>query len=342
MNVYVIYKFKHKDLVFSKLKDAHAKAKKVYFFAFDPDKKNVFWRWKARKKIKKSNIVVFFDIEDEKNIESDSKKEKRESIRNLLWELRYAEKKNKRIVFFRKNDKAYSDQIFKLDYSEKEVDFFRYSIEQLDDFTKFFVEESSWSIKNKLMNHITDFDSTKDDNQNAPENLNQNAQNANEPVDQDLLIDQYRIMIETSETMMERRQQLGTMYTTICTAVLAFLGAACTFDEKILSVFCAFVSGLIIIFFCHNWKKSMDSYDLNNRGKFAVIEEIEKYLPANMFECEYRYKTMNGIKSYSNREKILPTIFQAFGIIIMAVSIIFLIPKIPEILSIAKNVFFNK
>ena len=66
---------------------------------------------------------------------------------------------------------------------------------------------------------------------------------------------------------------------------------------------------------------------MNNAGKFAVINAIEKILPANLFDSEYRYNTKNGIKSYSNREKLLPIIFIIFGVILicLALTVIFLI-----------------
>lgn len=61
---------------------------------------------------------------------------------------------------------------------------------------------------------------------------------------------------------------------------------------------------------------------MNNAGKFAVINAIEKILSANMFDCEYRYNTKNGIKSYSNREKILQVIFIIFGVVLIFAAII--------------------
>ena len=333
MNVYVIYKFAHWDTVSQKIEEVNSQVKNVSFFAFDPNCKNPFWRVKARKKIKNSNYVVFFDIKNEEKGNSNSKtgKEKPEDIHNLLWELKYAEKKNKRIIYFHESDKPLSTTVFKLDYSERQIDTSRYRVYSLNDFVDFFKRESSWSMENNLLNF-------ENSSQTSDTSMNGNAPY----LDKSILIEQYRIMVETTEKVMERRQNLSTLYTTICTGILAFLGATLTFENSTFSLVSALISGFIIFFFCANWKKSLIAYDLNNSGKFAVINEIEKHLPAEMFECEYRYNTMNGMRSYSNREKILPTIFQAFGIIIMAVSIIFLFPKIPEILSIVKNVIFNK
>ena len=76
---------------------------------------------------------------------------------------------------------------------------------------------------------------------------------------------------------------------------------------------------------CYNWRLSLNAYELNNAGKFEVINHIEKHLPADMFECEYRYNTLNGIKSYSAREKMLPSIFTLFGAILIALSVVLML-----------------
>ena len=306
MDVYVIYKFSDKEIVYETVKKLSEQYKDVSFFLFKPEKKTLFWRMKARKKIQKCNFVIFIDSLDRDETH----------VKNILWELKYAEKLNKRTYIFRTQNGPLSSRIYcKKDYSEDRIDPIRYQPRPLDDIYAFFNKETEWSIEKNL---LTDYyvklhrEASESDD---PKRIEKYAE------EKRMLLEQYRIMIDTTEKMMERRQQLGTLYTTICTGLLAFLGATFAFQNILVSAITAFASGIIIFFFCDNWKKSLTAYDLNNRGKFEVINEIEKSLPAIMFECEYRYNTKNGIKSYSNRERILPNIFKIFGILVVGLSL---------------------
>ena len=69
MNVYVIYKFSDSDKVRKKVNeikeainnDKGTYSNKVSFFMFPNNVKKKFWHREARKKIKKCNLVAFFD-----------------------------------------------------------------------------------------------------------------------------------------------------------------------------------------------------------------------------------------------------------------------------------------
>jgi hypothetical protein len=91
-----------------------------------------------------------------------------------------------------------------------------------------------------------------------------------------LLLEQYRIMIDTSEKLMERRQETVNLHTTLCTILIVFVGTVFAFNEP--------------------W-----------------VCALEKTLPTEIFQCEYRYNNLNGIRSFSVREKWLPIIFMIVG-----------------------------
>ena len=44
-----------------------------------------------------------------------------------------------------------------------------------------------------------------------------------------------------------------------------------------------------------------------------------------MFQCEYKFNTLNGIKSYSTREKKLPYIFMILGVMMIIVGVTILV-----------------
>ena len=73
-----------------------------------------------------------------------------------------------------------------------------------------------------------------------------------------------------------------------------------------------------------------------------MINCLEKQLPAEIFECEYRYNKLNGIQSFSSREKILPKIFSVMGIILMLISMVLLLVSVLEklgVIAIIKKYF---
>lgn len=296
MNVYVIYKFANFDLVKEKIEQIKKEVPGITFFYFREDKKRLFLHRYAKKKLRKSNMVIFFDFLDDKSVGS---------LKHIKWELRWAEKYKKRIVIFKKNHN-YSPEIYEKDYSDNEINRYRYKTKSIEDAVAFFKAESEWRVENSLLQETY-----------------RNKESSNLSIeDKQLLLDQYRIMIDTSEKLMERRQAVGNLYTTICTALLAFIGASFGFGSLMVSAIASFLSGVVIIVLCLNWRASLNAHELNNTGKFAVINEIEKHLPADMFECEYRYNTLNGIRSYSAREKMLPTIFTFFGIVLILLSVV--------------------
>lgn len=140
-------------------------------------------------------------------------------------------------------------------------------------------------------------------------------------------------MVDTSEKLMERRQNISNLYTTLCSALVAVIGASFAFENWLVTAYIGIVAGLVFIFLSVNWRACLKAYDKNNAGKFAVINAIEKILPADLFNCEYRYNTKNGIKSYSTREKILPIIFLIFGVFLLSMGAIVLILSINGVLN---------
>lgn len=306
MNVYVVYRFDDYEIVKAKIQELKdelgEESKKISFFYFAPNRKAKFWHKRAKRKIKNSNMVVVFD-----NLDGECT----HSLKHIKWELRMAEKYRKRIFIFKKHADAYSSMLYEKDYSEHEINHLRYKTKDLQDFTAFFKGEISWNVENYLLHpHYRQSEGEKS------ETL---------PQDKSLLLQQYSIMIDTSEKLMERRQATVNLYITICTALIAFIGASFGFDSLLVSSIISLLSGVIIIILCLNWRAALNAYELNNQGKFAVINEIEKHLPADMFDCEYRYNTLNGIRSYSAREKILPVIFTFFGVALIILSAILFI-----------------
>ena len=261
-------------------------------FMFEPKKTPKNWHKRATEKLKESQLVLLFD-----SLSGDNNP----VGKHISWEVKKAEKLNKRIIVFKKDPKAENRSWYDFDYSEIDPRKPRYKTVAFEEAVSFMQKEFCWKVEKELL-HNTD------------------SANQYTDADKQLLLEQYRIMIETSEKLMERRQETVNLYTTLCTTLIAFVGASFAFENLNICALICLLSGLILLILCHNWKLSLNSYELNNGGKFKVIGALEKILPAEIFECEYKYNKMQGIRSFSSREKVLPWIFSIIGILLIIIS----------------------
>ncbi len=293
MNIYVIYKFDDYKIVkdiLSKIKEEIDECNSI--FMFEPDCNNKNWHSRALQKLKDSQLVVLFD----------SLSGERNSVgKHISWEVKKAERLGKRIVVFKADPDSQDRSWYEYDYSEQDPMHSRFQTFPLSEAADFLKRECGWQMDNALL-HKTEGNESFTDSE------------------MQLILEQYRIMIETSEKLMERRQETVNLYTTLCTTLIALIGASFAFGNLSICGIILLLSGLILVILCRNWQLSLSSYDLNNNGKFQVINLLEKKLPAEIFECEYRYNKMNGIRSFSSREKVLPRIFTALGIALMIIA----------------------
>lgn len=299
MNVYIMYKFND----YGSISDSIHKLEStpgISVFYFTPDmKEHHRWKGKAKEKIKAADAICYFF-----NLETAKK-----NSRNLRWEYKFAVKNNKKIIVIDANKKTdiidelknamkknnFFKDIFNYSYDDKEVNTKSVTFDQGQEKL---VEQSSWQIEKKVL---------IEDESNI---VNKNKNNY-----YSLLIKQYKIMVDTSEKMMERRQAASNLYTTVCTALVALVGSAFALNNMYALSAIFLCVGLVSIVLSSAWRRALDSYDKNNEGKFAVLNEIEKKLPANMFDSEYRYNKSKGIKSFAIREKLLPKIFTVLGFV---------------------------
>ena len=104
----------------------------------------------------------------------------------------------------------------------------------------------------------------------------------------DLLLDQYKIMVSSTEKVTEQRLKVNNLFFTVTTTLLSFsllIGKAFEFSTLAIGLMLVFsIMAFIITFF---WEKLVKSYGKLNTGKFKVIDEIEKELKTNLFQREW-------------------------------------------------------
>ena len=140
-----------------------------------------------------------------------------------------------------------------------------------------------------------------------------------------IILEQYKIFVETSEKLVSRRQTVNTFFFSINTLSMSALGLAIGLMGKNAIKIELVTVGIIVVsvagcFICHAWRTLIHSYNQLNTGKFKIIHLIEKHLPMALFAAEWHAldegENPEIYKASTNSEKIVPIIFMLlYGIL---------------------------
>lgn len=126
----------------------------------------------------------------------------------------------------------------------------------------------------------------------------------------------YKIMIQTSENLVQRRQAMNSFFITAIGGLLTIAGALEKFGKSNseLTSFLVMVSfGLAGMFLCNSWRNLIDNYGKLNAAKFRVILRLEKSLPAQIFAAEWtalgKGKRPKKYLSFTSTENLVPLWF---------------------------------
>jgi hypothetical protein len=136
---------------------------------------------------------------------------------------------------------------------------------------------------------------------------------------QDHLLEQYKLYIEMTDRISQRRQSANTWFLTINTALLTAIGAFLT-KEAAANVITTDISiaVLLVISFagglnCLLWWRLIVSYKQMNSGKFSVIHEIENKLPLKIYDAEWealgRGEDSSLYQPFTHIEQLVPLVF---------------------------------
>jgi hypothetical protein len=124
-------------------------------------------------------------------------------------------------------------------------------------------------------------------------------------------LDLYKIMVESSEGLVSRRQGVNTFFLTMNGALLTASGiiVQSSGGDRLGGVGVAVlaVAGAIL---CAAWRSLIISFGQLNRGKFKVINTIERYLKAAIYAAEWealgRGEDPKVYRSFTSREIWVP------------------------------------
>lgn len=142
-----------------------------------------------------------------------------------------------------------------------------------------------------------------------------------------LKLEQYKLMISSTEKVTDQRLKVNNLFFTITSSILsvAFLiGKTFNFsNQSIIGVFFLTSMAFLTTFF---WEKLINSYGNLNRGKFMIIDKIEKDLKTNMFEEEWKILTTEiNYKPNTLTERLIIQRFRLFILLVVIIEILYIL-----------------
>jgi hypothetical protein len=139
--------------------------------------------------------------------------------------------------------------------------------------------------------------------------------------------EQYKIMVESSERLVARRQGVNTFFLTangaIITAVGILVQASGVPYLRAIAIGALALAAMII---CIAWSSLIRSFGQLNSGKFAVINRIERRLPLGLFSAEWealeRGENPAVYRSFTEREGWIPRLLVVLYVFVTIAALI--------------------
>ncbi len=136
--------------------------------------------------------------------------------------------------------------------------------------------------------------------------------------------DLYKLMIDSSESLIQRRQKTNAFFITVIGSLLAIVGLLVktgVINSGSFGILYGFsVVGLL---FCNSWRNLIDNYGKLNKAKFDVILRLEKEFGAQIYSAEWialgKGMRPKKYKSFTSTEKNVPLYF---GLLILVLTLI--------------------
>ena len=304
MNIYVIYKFVDKDAVDAKCEELRAKFDDVGICRLTKESPLLGWKLRATTLMKQADIVVYFAGNEFSN--------------NIRFELKLA-RNNKLSVFIVPlgNGDCLSKEKF-----PKLCDAHTFYGKKATSLKQGFTERTFADFCKEVANKKTE--------------LQNKLFRQPDTQDKTALLEQYKLMLETSETLVERRQKVSNVNITVCgilvSLVTSFLASSNIYMTVVAPIIC-----MLIWLLCATWLQTILYYGKLNAAKFEIIENIENKLPLSVFGSEWIALSKRGKKgkryvSFTQREQVLPKIFILLSALLFCASIALFVLRYKKII----------
>ncbi|MCJ7603449.1 MAG: hypothetical protein MUO63_18365 [Desulfobulbaceae bacterium] len=139
----------------------------------------------------------------------------------------------------------------------------------------------------------------------------------------------YKMMVDSSEQLIQRRQRMNAFFITAIGSLLAIASTLAKFGtvkNPTISFLIVAVFGIIGLFLCSSWRNLIDNYGKLNAAKFRVILKLEQNLSAQIFSAEWaalgKGLRPQKYQSFTSTENLVPLWFAIliFTLIVFAIS----------------------
>ena len=303
MKAYIIYKTQDEIEVKTNIKELQKQCPSLELLLLESTPLKS-WKRHASKKIKPADCAIFF-------VGEDSHKSK-----YIDWEIKKFVRSNKRIYTI----KLAPNNIYNKSLYRKNV---FGNVENIEKNQNMYSKEVTIKQLCVNVNNNLEMDISKEINRNKD-------------MSGEVMIEQYKAYLQTSEDLVARRQSVSNFYITVnsvlvsvLSAIIAILSAIESQYHLLITVISGYVISLLGIVLCLNWKRIVFSYGQLNAAKMKVIAAIEKQLPFDIYDIEWKVQTDKLGKqkyvSFTNIEKCIPLIFTILYSIVFIVTTVFAI-----------------
>lgn len=139
----------------------------------------------------------------------------------------------------------------------------------------------------------------------------------------------YKMMVDSSEQLIQRRQRMNAFFITAIGSLLAIAGALAKFGtvkSPAVSLLVMAGFGIIGLLLCNSWRNLIDNYGKLNAAKFRVILKLERSLSAQIYSAEWaalgKGRRPQKYQSFTSTENLVPLWFAIliFSLVLFACS----------------------
>lgn len=145
--------------------------------------------------------------------------------------------------------------------------------------------------------------------------------------DRQLLLEQYKIMVGSTEKVTDQRMRVNNLFFTVTSSILSVsLVLGKSFEFSVVGAIGMLALSIMAFVVTFLWEKLVRSYGKLNTGKFTVIDQIEKQLRTNMFEHEWNIlKQHVGYESNTETEATVVKRFRWFVLAVILLEAIYVL-----------------
>ena len=135
------------------------------------------------------------------------------------------------------------------------------------------------------------------------------------------LLDQYKLYVNATEKISDRRQKTNEFFLGLNTALVALLGFVSTKTNETELFGILVLSSIAGVTVCYLWYRIIRSYKGLNDAKFKVVHAIESRLPLALYDTEWemlgRGEDKNLYWPFSHIELKVPIIFMGIYVVLI-------------------------